>query len=590
MKLAVPFELRIFLVIVLVGMVSLLVILDTGSGAGLVGRVIQGLVQPGEPSNTLLISGIDIGQAIGAKSPSISGNEFACFADKNVYTNRGRSTVRYYLLLRKPGEFDGCRIEFAQTEQHQTGLFMRCPSNEDMFAFLMSFEPGLRSEINEDDELEDLHEKTIPMFGIDYTIIATQVDTANNRVAIRFFGGAGTLDLEDTYSDNDFSDGVRVAGSRVMNGRVRIRAAESGDQLDIADIEYRFEPLPAVGKDVFVADHQGTKQHLRMPGGFLGDFDLLFRGIGAAPARATTPILSQQQGWYGGNIVAFKPVGRNKYRMMFANNRGQVYDFPFISVIGGALKYGDDRRNFFFTGAGAGPAFNIAVSDLFAVTSRADRNGITNIVQYDGVDTMQNVAFFDDLAGGQAAGHYDAATGDGTVILGGTEYNFRVDLAEPHSITIDQDNDGTLGGTADIVVAGGAMIELTMGGAETLHIAPELFAEEAPVGGEDTGFTFSASGSEINVDVVSGISLIFNDASDKYEGLSQFGVFVQKSSRETAPDLTFVLPSRQRGASVIIGNVVAAGGQAQGEVLVTCERSEFVKRAQAAKKAKGLST
>jgi hypothetical protein len=582
LKLAVPFAVRIFLVVVLVGAISVLVILDTPvPEQSLNANVVQGLQQPGEPTNTLIISGIDIGQSIGFKSPTISGNEFSCFNDKTIVTDRGRSDVKYFLRLRdpSPGGFNGCRIEFAETEDRKTGLFMRCPSSEAAFAFIMFFDPSLDSTI-EDNELVDFHEETIPMFRAPYTIVDTKINTGSNRVDIRFISPAGSLDISDTYNDNLFSDDVRVNGKRAMNGQVRIRGTASGDEFRMQDIEYRLYPQPVTGKDVFVGDHQGFKQHLRTPEAVLGDFDILFRGVGSAPAKVSTP--KPSAGYGGGNTILFDAVGDDTYNLIFINNQGRRYKFPIATVEGG-LHYGDEDQDFEFMGAG----FVIDQHDYFAVSDKNTRNGVTNIVEYSTIDSGNGKVYFKDVAGGETVGNFDTATGAGTVVLGGTEYDFEVDVADPNfPLKMDFDNNGAVGGEANIVVAGGPRIDLAGGMTGALEIDESLFADEAPPGGESINFAFMADGNDIDIDVTSGVDLIKNDATDTNDGLSQFGVFVQLGDRSSANDLVFMLPSAggMSGYAVLDVTGAVAGGQAQGEVLITCERSEFVKKAQAAKK------
>lgn len=576
-KLAVPFELRIFLVVVLVGAVSLLVILDKPSrDRTITAEAISGLQQPLEPANTVIISGIDIGDPIGSESPTLSGNELACLSDKIIITDRGKANARFFLKLREPGDFDGCKLEFAETEARKTGLFIRCPSEDDAFAFIIQFNPSLDSDI-EDGELEDIREETIPILGMPYTIVKAQVNTGARMVRLLFFSPQGTLDIEDKYDDSEFSTAVEANGQRVFDARARITGFVDGDEFRMTSIEYRLMPQPQTGRDVFVGVRQGVKQHLRSPAGFLGDFDILFRGIGGTLPKVSVPAPKPQQ---AGNVIAFDAVGDDTYMMMFTNNRGQTYRFPLISNVGGVLKFGDEDQDFLFTGAGGGPPFNIDLKDLFAVTNRADRQGVTNIVEYSAVDVAQGNAYFNDLAGGQTVGHFDTTTGDGSVVIGGTEYDFRVDLAAPHSITVDQDNDGALGDEAEIVTAGGPRIDLSAGGTGALEIDEVLFAEEAPAGGETINFAFTTEGNDIDVDVTSGVTMIKNDLNKMLEGLTTFGVFVQlDDKRNTARDLIFALPGRGT-ASIGTPNVA---GQALGQVLVTCERSEFVRRAREAK-------
>ncbi len=582
MKLAVPFELRIFLVVVLVGIISTLVILDTPVREQHVftSQVVQGLQQPEEETNTVIISGIDIGQAIGFKTPTLSAeNKLLCLADRKITTDRGRATVKYFLSLYDTMN-GGCTFEFAETEDRRTGAFMRCRSSQKAFDFTMYFEPSLDSDLDGDDA-EDLLGESFFILGAVHSLVKAKVHAGTGTVSLRFIGPAGTIDLEDNYADTAFSDDVRVNGKRAMEGFVRIRATASNDEFRIQSIEYRFMPKPKLGKDVFVPDHQGLKQYLDTPEAVWGDFDILFKISGVLPKVSVprAPISTR----YGGNIIMFDAVGDDTYNMIFTNNQGRTYTrVPVVSVVGGSLKYGDDDQDFEFSGAG----FVVDRHDIFAVTSKATRTGVTNILEYSSIDFTNGNIYLNDRAGGDTVGHFDTTTGEGKFIAGGTEFDIDVDTAEPHSIAIDFDNNGAVGGEAEIVTAGGPRIDLAGGFSGALEIDATLFADEAPAGGETINFAFSQEAGDIDVAVTSGVSLIKNDVSGFNEGLSTFGVFVQLGDRDTANDLILNMP----GGMGLTGGVVAGitgdavyTGQLQAEVLITCERSEFVKRAQAAK-------
>ncbi|MEM4247625.1 MAG: hypothetical protein QXF14_04915, partial [Candidatus Woesearchaeota archaeon] len=169
---------------------------------------------------------------------------------------------------------------------------------------------------------------------------------------------------------------------------------------------------------------------------------------------------------------------------------------------------------------------------------------------------------------------YDPATGAGDVTLGGTHYAFVVNPAAPYQLMIDHDGNGAVGGQADIVASGGARVILNPGAfTGQVYIEPSLFAEGG--GPESLGFAFTPG---INVDITSGVQMLYNDATDMNEGLSGFGIFVQQTTKkDTGRTLIFNLPSSQTGAKVKVAATPSIGGQAQGEVLVTCERSEFLK-------------
>jgi hypothetical protein len=588
MKLAVPFELRIFLVIVLVGAISILVILDTPepdvayqqiqqyAQIQTTAKVMQGLQQPGEPTDTLVITGIDIGQTIGYKSPSITGNEFACMSDRKITTNAGKTTVRYTLLLRDAtvGGFNGCRVEFTRAETDKTGLFMHCPASEDMLALMIDFDSGLRSKMD-GNGLPDMEEEDLPILGTSYTIVRAEADTVEKTVSLRLMGPAGTLDISDKYDDNLFSQSIKANGQNIQEGRIKIRASYDGNELSISSIEYRFKPLAAASGDIYVPDHHGTKQYLRTPSGFLGDFDILFRGLEGSLPKTTTPKPSASS-LASANAISFKSVGSVKYNMQFINNRGQYYKFPLVYDAGG-LKWGDQNKNFVFAG---GPIYE---HDLFAVTDRNNKRGITNIAEYSSINLDENSVYVSDLEGKDFKANFDPATGAGTFKLGGRDYEFVVNTALPgYPMVVDHDGNGAVGGQADLVSTGGARVILNPAAfTGQVYVESSLFAEGG--GPEAINFAFTPG---INVDITGGVQMLYNDATDMNEGLSGFGIFVQQSTaKDTGRNLIFNLPTSQTGYKVSVAAAPSVGGQAQGEVYVTCERSEFIKAQLAAQAA-----
>jgi hypothetical protein len=590
-KLAVPFEIRIFLVVALVGIISVLVILDTPEPAGpmtISSNVVQGLQQPGEPSNTLLITGIDIGQAIGHKSPTITGNEFACFADRKIHTNAGNAVAKYSLAINNPnpGGFNGCYIFYGPDERNVVGLYMRCPGTEDMLSFFISFEPNLPSRVKDLNRLEDLEEKDLPIFGEMFNIVRAEVDLNANRVSLRLMGGSGYIDISDNYADNEFQTNIKVNGNSLQQGKVRIIASYDGQKLNIQSIEYRFTPLPVVGKDVYVPDHQGVKQHLLTPEGMLGDFDILFSGLAGNLPKATVPSskASGTKDLETGNTISFKSAGKNVYNLAFVNTRGQYYKFPLVTTANGGLQWGGNNKNFVFM-SGPAPPYTIGKGDLFAVNKPNNKRGVTVIAEYSNADMDNGAAYFKDLGGGDTQGNFDLTTGIGDVILGGNHFAFAVDIADPaHPMAVDHDGNGAIGGQADIVVAGGVRVILNPGFAGQVYVERSLFAQGG--GPESTGFAFTQSGSEINADITNGPQMLYNDATDKREGLTVFGIFIQQDMKyNVARNLVFNLPGSQRSPAVVVSAASSVGGQAQGEVLVTCERSAFVKAAKAAKSA-----
>lgn len=572
------FEARVLFVVLLVAVVCALVILDVvfsqpARPAFVAGRVVSGVQVPAERGNTIIIRGVNVGESIGKDAPALTEAHLDCLRTEVIQTNEGRTRVRKFLRLKDPnvGGFSGGTLVFGETEAEKVGVFLHFPAGQDMFEYEMEFDPGLDSKI-EDGELDDLRLERVHVLGRDCEFVDSRVDTDNNRVRLRLFCGDNRIDFTDNdYTDNNFQvGGVEVNGERLVDSRVLIRGFERGrDAFRIVSIKFRARPWPKIGSDVYVGVRQGALQKQRQRGAFLSsNFDILFGGFAGARPKVSVPRPAGVA-----NVIRFDARGDDEYRLEFVNKQGRFYSFTLAHTRGG-LHYGDEDNNFVFTGG-----TSIRVNDYFAVTNTQDVRGVTNIIELSQIGSGE--VTFVDLAGGSKTVPFDTSTGDGTAVFGGNQYKFNVNTAT-NTITVDVDGDGTIaGGEAQLVTAGGTRINLNAG-LTFEHVVPRrLFVDEPPSTDEKVKGKIFVEDDDINIDITSGVTLIKNDATGWEEGLTGFGTFVRLDDRRsTARDLVFENPvGGRRTARVGVG-----GGQAEGYVLVTCERDEFVKKAMEARR------
>lgn len=520
------------------------------------------LVSPKFP-NSILISGLDLNEYLGNDYPSLSEKHLAGLADGEVRTKVGRTKYRQSLRLRdtNSGGFDGGRLVFAESEKREVDNFIEF--RDVVFEYEISFSPGLRSKIV-DDELVSLEDKEIALLGNSFSFFDGAI--ADKSITLTLVGGFGNIELEDNnFEDTAFTPRGASVNKLKVNADVKITAQKQGNELVISGITYRLNAQPPKGSIVYLPRNRGVKEFLRYPEGLLvPEFDVVYGGLqGSKKAKITSERPS------GGNLIALKPTS-NGYNLLFANQLGQFYKVKVLENDGG-IKYSDSGSLFHFN---EGSGFFIAKGDAFLVTSQNTINGISNILEYNSIDTSSRTVYFTDLAGGSSTAVYDTA-GNGVFTHNGVQYDVQVDTSAPNSISVDLNNDGTLNsGEAKIIIAGGGMLDFDAVSGSSAEIdlttVSRLFEERTT--DETITFTVSESGSGLDVSV-SGVTL--KKRSDFIStGLTNYGAFVSTDDGKAHSSVEVDYPGTSRSRK----SVSSGSGQQQGLVLVTLERAKWIQK------------
>jgi len=606
MGLQISFTKRVFFIVVLVGMVSMVVFLALTHPTGDVVKTTGTKI-----TNTIAITGVNIGESIGKEFPALTETHLLGLATGVVQTNEGRTQYKQYIVLHGGtsqthdgdlNQMSGGTIVFERNQQGEVGDFLKFYGNQDMFEYMIEFSSGFNSVYDSSGELEDIKGETLNLLGGQFAFLDAEVDTNSHWIELKLMGPGGTVELKDTdYTDTYFTDhGLKFNGKSIPS-RVKIKGYDLGnDKFSITNIYYRPETMPkGAGSDVHIKPKHGLQEYLRYPQQMLTpQFEIIYGGLSGGPAPAVVadvtgavstdmalelaelinaegPTGSRITGaaTAGGNMVWVKPVGDDEYDLIFSTNTAS-YKIGLMSTQGG-LHWGDDDQDFIWQESANNAVFNINLRDYFLVSSGTDVGDYSSVIMYENVLYDQNKIQYRDLAGGSKQAAFDAA-GYGQMIINGRPTSFYVSAAAPHDITVDLDQDGDINsGAAQIVLRGGPRLQFA--GVGTVRIiAPRRLFHEAPAGDETTTFTIGQSGGDITLTVANQATLTMHSVSGGIRyGETPFGFEFMWNDGKEPEELQIGMPGAGIAQPFTQGGAQGYGAQSGSYVVVTLERSKL---------------
>lgn len=258
--------------------------------------------------------------------------------------------------------------------------------------------------------------------------------------------------IEDTDDTIGSTDGwVEVNQEAIEDAKVNIKHNTVGDVTEIHGIEFILEADGYAGNEPYIAPGDGLREFLDEPEGMISEnWDIIFNGL-TVPETTT---------------LQLQPSGDDEYRSSFTNSQDLAYNNIRIAFAGAdGLYYGDDDDALVFESSGAVPT--IKKNDYFVL----QHNDVTRIMRLDGIDKVNGLVSFTDVAtGGMSNQAYfgdESILGDatGTIAVGGYSFDFMAYSSaetgkDQVQIVVDHDDDGVLGGEANIVAKGGTRLDL----------------------------------------------------------------------------------------------------------------------------------
>ncbi len=502
-----------------------------------------------EVEETVIVN-LEVGEFISNEITAISGAQLDALRSGNVYAKDVSTDYTQSLRFNEPGTFAGGHVIFGRDEENTVSDFLQFDSGEGMFKYQIDFGAGLRSEL-ENGRMEDIIDEDIKMLGETFSIVDADYDTGSNAVELRLFGGFGSIEFTDNNAVDDSyqSNGLEVNGKNIQS-LVKIKATMSAGKPTIYSIQYIPLADATVGGDVQIGPLHCLRQYLQNPTAMLvPNFDICYKGL-------TAPASGIPSGGISGNEVRIRTSGGDELVMDAANSRGQVYRIPLAQLPG---MYGNKGRNFVFLEAGAPGAPNIDIQDYFLVNSKNDVNGVSNVLQYDTIDTSNHRIVFKDLAGSTRQATYDAGTMEGQLLVGEGTYKFVVGAG--NALAMDQTNNGAISGNeAVFVLPGGSKVDFGPGFTVKVITPSRLFDE--PMGDEKTDIVLTfGSYAGLNVPspqtTVPGYTFKLQSSGGIKQGLTKWGILFSWDHESDDDDLDITVPGSYASASRggALGNV-----------------------------------
>jgi hypothetical protein len=363
---------------------------------------------------------------------------------------------------------------------------------------------------------------------------------------VEFFLGATKVQFRDSNTangdgdtNNGFFNDVEITEETIEEGWVRISAQcindkdgdgnfDAGEEFEITNIKYRLTADAITGTtNVFIPPGHGVREFLDEPEGLLSpNFDIRYEGfldVGDTP-------------------IEVYARGDDEYRLRATNRQGNTYDIPYVEVTrAGVFRLGEDsdEQLIFVEDAdlsailvngnaslnSTSADYPITQDDRFVLWNGRsdlwDDQAFSHVLQYEAIDTGQQVLTFSDLAVGSKEFTYRTDTtavtadgnliGEGDLIVGGNPYKVYISGSTGNPISVDLNSDATIDGDkAKFTTKGGGVIDfdrlstvpnrVVNGGVVQLivHTEASLF-DESDEGGEEIVMNISETATDSQI-------------------------------------------------------------------------------------------
>ncbi|MDP1694733.1 MAG: hypothetical protein Q8L34_04300, partial [Candidatus Woesearchaeota archaeon] len=236
----------------------------------------------------------------------------------------------------------------------------------------------------------------------------------------------------------------------------------------------------------------------------------------------------------------------------FTNTKGQQIETTLITNDANNLEIGKGAQALHFIEGTSVTNFIIVKDDQFILTTENNRHGVTNIVQYNSIDTTNKQLAFEDLAEGRKEVQYSGAEGtDATanLVIIGNSYRVYIGGAPNYNLAIDLNQDGDVNSDeVNIIVQGGGIMDLgtTITPNNDFSITLATEASQFDGASSDEVITINVQETEtgVDLDLPAQNTLNIESRTGKKLAMSTYGVFL-KQETDNPDELSIDYPLRQ---------------------------------------------
>ncbi len=392
--------------------------------------------------------------------------------------------------------------------------------------------------------------------------------------AVTVLLNATILTLKDTdYTDDNFIQGFSSNNRLFSEGWVKIKATATATEAKIIKMFYRMVAGGKSSGDVYIPKGGSARSFLKQPETLFSPLlDIQYKGLVEVEK---TPI-------------KINPATSKRYDFHFYNKEGKSYKMPLI-YNDAAYRIGDESRTLYFIEATGNTNFLVEQGDYFVVTSANEKNGITNVIRYNSINTDTRQIEFEDLSTGKFTLSYTPPSsgnfsGEGSIVAGGKSYKFYIKNTttggNTSTLAVDLNGDGAIEtDEVNIITKGGAVIDLgstnSPSGDFTITLTTEASQFDEAASAETINIPIVKRAAGVGIGNITGIPV--EEKGKKTEGGSKYGVYLSVLEQDTET-LEIKYPISQVFAQVnivlatktIILPSCADNIQNQGETGVDC--------------------
>jgi hypothetical protein len=401
---------------------------------------------------------------------------------------------------------------------------------------------AIRLKIN-DQETKTLEEDDYHSLSDD-TIIGVKnilISTGNVKDVATIFIGARIIEFEDTYSDDDFTQGgLSINRESTSDGFVSLKGSIDSEVFTLSSIKYRAAPAT----EIYLPENKKLSEVIEDSSALLGNWDIQHKGFISV---SSTPI-------------EFTSKSTQEYELAFQNQEGDNYYLPLVHS---TLGLGDSSHSLYIKEGDNSSHFLVEYGDYMVLSSGSSRNSRSYALKYNSIDTTNKIVTFDKLTNPSqqisatytTEGMPTGTLGEGTLNLPSISSKFYIQNTTGNKLAIDLNGGGNFDGTTvDIITKDGAIIDLgstnSISFPYTIEVTTEASAmEEASI---DEAVSFQISGgSEVGINHASFSNIVLNGKSNQQVGMTNYGAeFILETT--TPEKLTVNYPNQQRFVDIKI--------------------------------------
>ena len=496
---------------------------------------------------------------------TLTSNDLAALAGGSITNAHGTFSYSQTILISAPS------TDFTIDPDDSTDIpdwYLGFDSGKVVYTYRLSFTPALISDVDSNNDLDDLDRKSLVLLGTEYTVVDTNCEgtgctidlmagAVNDMLATgetkTYFLGDSEYEVKLLYIDSDnakfFVNGVST--DKIQVGETGV--LDDGTEIGVVDIlyqayaggvqqvEYYLGATRLRLEDSDITDSATGHKSIRLGSNTVTDVTGLIQGTSGDETKidyleftwtADEDIFLRQglglsesaynddsqmflnfdisyeglQEDANADTIELFSAGDDEYRLRFVNKAGNTLTIPLLDVDDGVATYGNENYALLI-----GEGDSISRNDYFVVSDSAAKN--TFLLRYRSQDASNNILEFESLGSGAelkvSYNFIDEDTRCAYLTLSGVSYDIYCSADENNAdLTVDLNADGELDD-------GDIPYWHTQYGAYILAKAVplnglRLYSE----GGDDTigsseptdmiKVKFSASGSDIEISEVSG--------------------------------------------------------------------------------------